>query len=47
MKTTQDIADLSSKYSHTIGYVILAIVAVALLAVMIREANKKRNKDKQ
>lgn len=47
MKATQDIADLSSKYSHTIGYVILAIMAVVLLAVMVREANKKRNKDKQ
>ncbi len=47
MKTTQDIAGLSSKYSHTIGYAILAIVAVALLAVLVREANKKRNKDKQ
>lgn len=47
MKTTQDIADLSSKYSHTIGYAILAVVAVALLAVMIREANKKRKNNKK
>ena len=44
MKSTEDIANLSAKYSHTIGYAILAIVAVVLLVIIIKETNKKHKK---
>lgn len=44
MKNTEDIANLSAKYSHTIGYAILAIVAVVLLVIIIKETNKKHKK---
>ena len=40
IKTTEDVYLLSSKYSHELGYVILAVVAV-VVAVIIYKARKR------
>lgn len=41
LKTTEDIANLSSKYSHAIGYAILAIVAVVLIVMIAKSVARK------
>lgn len=46
MKTTEDIANLSSKYSHAIGYGILAIVAVVLIVMIVKRVIAKQKEQK-
>ncbi len=42
LKTTTDVANKASEYSHEIGYVILAVVAVALVYFLVKSCLKKR-----
>lgn len=44
ISTTAEIAQLSSKYSHLIGYAILIIVVVVLAVIIIRSAKKRKAK---
>lgn len=42
IRTTQEIAELSSRYSHVIGYGILAVVVVVLAVIIIRKSIKRK-----
>lgn len=44
LKTAADVADKASEYSHEIGYVILAIVAVVIVYLVVKAYLKKRRK---
>lgn len=44
IQTTSQIAELSSKYSHAIGYGILILVAVAIAIIIVRKRIKNNNK---
>ena len=42
LKTTKDVADLAGKYSHEIGYAILAVVVLAGIYLLVKYVLKKR-----
>lgn len=44
LKTTTDVANKASEYSHEIGYVILALVALAIVYFIVKSILKKRRK---
>lgn len=41
VKTPEDVSELASKYSHEIGYAILAIVAILAVWMIIKKVSKK------
>lgn len=44
LKTTADVANKASEYSHEIGYVILALVALAIVYFIVKSILKKHRK---
>lgn len=44
MSTTQDVSDLAAKYSHEIGYGILAIVGLVIVYFIVKAVIKRRKK---
>ncbi len=47
VKTTKDVSDLASVYSHEIGYGILAILAIVIIYFIVRHFMKRRNSSKK
>lgn len=43
IKTVEDVASMATKYSHEIGYAILAVVALACVAVWYKSRPQKHN----
>ena len=43
LQTTKDVSDMAARYSHEIGYGILAIVALVIVFYIVRHYVKRRS----